>query len=967
MARQPPNGRRQRLHPGSFVLGLLTACSVTFAVVTAGCESTPEGVYTWVEEPSPRLDNPLIDPGKPISFEASPRRARLTGAINETLSFRFAVRAGDRQIDNPTFRIGPFESVAAQIDPSVLQVFRMHRVFIERFPGWHIRSIPPDRRHVRPLDVLVPLRAPQGGMPSAIQQGETYCFWVDVAIPKGTVAGRYTTDIALISGNTTIDVVGVHLTVWPMVLPDEAAAPVIAEIDHHRLFRHHVGLRAGSSSPTADDWRNLPMGDDLNALLRSALRILQAHRLTPVLHELAPLVKVDAHGRVLIDWGQYDAVVEPCLNGREFPNRVPLRLWPMPTSAMFSSLRDDDIMSSAGHTELLRQYLSQCANHFHEKGWLDRSYALPPGAVTVSEESVQTTRAFATTARNADQRIVIASRLWPQDMAPYGWIDYPFAAFAEAVDIWLPPAQFYDLEAMAVQRASGRRTWLTADHPPFSGSIAVHSSPAHVRVLPWQAILLKAEALHVGCINRWPENVDLATPEECLRSDPNVLLYPGGPFGLDEPVPSVRLKHLRRGLQDVAYRKLLYDHGLEHVAATLGRSLTPLAGSDAYRTHFADGRPIGWLHDPLPFDLARDIMAEALLDASYRNSPKTGFDALARDAMWRRFMAAARTLHFNVDGTRLRFTGTPAAWRADVECALTIVNRTRVPVTGTVNLTDLPEGWTASDEGRSLESVAPNSSRRITLTAQTSALPAGSGGIMSLPIEFAAYDGTVHRVQARVACVTAFPFYESIRIDGDLSDWPPGAVNVASGFRLITGESADTSTKRATRPQRSTTGFLVRDSEFLYLAVNCESDVQAGGQASRRNIVEYDDLIPVGDEMIEVLIDPLNTGTRSPTDLYHIVVKPSGTYITEKGIRFEPPCGRRAVWPADIDVATRIYPDRWTVELRIPLAAFGAVTEHTFWGFNITRHNAERQEFSNWSGACGNAYDPLSLGNLYLP
>ncbi|UCC32274.1 MAG: hypothetical protein JSU86_08315, partial [Phycisphaerales bacterium] len=154
---------------------------------------------------------------------------------------------------------------------------------------------------------------------------------------------------------------------------------------------------------------------------------------------------------------------------------------------------------------------------------------------------------------------------------------------------------------------------------------------------------------------------------------------------------------------------------------------------------------------------------------------------------------------------------------------------------------------------------------------------------------------------------------------------------------------------------------------FLYIAVNCESDAQTAGQASRRNTVDYDDLVPVGDEMIEVLIDPLNTGTRSPTDLYHIVVKPSGTYVMEKGIRFEPPCGRRALWPADIDVATRIYPDRWTVELRIPLAAFGAVAEHTFWGFNITRYDASRQEFSTWSGACGNAYDPLSLGNLYLP
>ncbi len=921
----------------------------------------------WVEEPSPRLGSPPHALDGPASFETSPRRVRLAGAINETLSFRFVVRAGNRSINNPTLRIGPLESVAAQIDPSVVQVFRMHRVSIERFPGWHIRSIPPDRRQARPLDVLVPIRAPRGGMPNTLLPGESYYFWTDVAIPKGTFAGRYRTDIELMSGNTTIGAMGVHLTVWPIVLPDEADALVIAEVDHHRLFRHHIGLRAGPSTLMADDWRDSPMRSDLNALLQSALRVLQSHRLTPVLHKLAPLVKINAHGKLSIDWGQYDAVVEPCLNGRAFFNRVPLRLWPMPFHAAFSSPRDDDIMSSAGYAKLLRQYLSQCAAHFHEKGWLDRSYALLPGVVTVSDESVQATRDFATAARNADERIAIASRLWPQDMAPYGWVDYPFREFADAVDIWLPPAQFYDREAMSAQRAAGRRTWLTIDRPPYSGSIALHSSAAHVRVLPWQAAALEAQVLHLGCINRWPEDMDRPTPEECVHSDPNVLLYPGGPFGLDEPVPSVRLKHLRRGLQDTAYRKLLYDHGLEHVAATLGRSLAACAGSDAYRTHFADGRPIGWLDDPVLFDLARDIMAEALLEASYRNRPKTRFDAFARDAMWRRFMSAARTLHFYVDGTRLRFTGTPAAWRADVECALTIVNRRRVPVAGTVRLVDLLEGWMTLAEGLSVASVAPNSSRRVTLTAQTSALPVGPGGIVSLPIEFTTEDGTVHQRQAQVSCVTAVPAGGSIHIDGDLSDWPPGAVNVASGFRLIVGESPDTSAQSMIRPHRRTTGFVIGDGEFLYLAVNCESDAQTAGQASRRNTVDYDDLIPVGEELIEVLIDPLNTGTRSPTDLYHIVVKPSGTYLTEKGIRFDPPCGRRVPWPADIDVATRIYPDRWTVELRIPLAAFDAVAEHTFWGFNITRYDALRQEFSTWSGARGNAYDPLSLGNLYLP
>ena len=160
----------------------------------------------------------------------------------------------------------------------------------------------------------------------------------------------------------------------------------------------------------------------------------------------------------------------------------------------------------------------------------------------------------------------------------------------------------------------------------------------------------------------------------------------------------------------------------------------------------------------------------------------------------------------------------------------------------------------------------------------------------------------------------------------------------------------------------------MRDAEYLYVAINSELDENASRVWSSRNRVEYEDLVPVADELVEVLLDPLNSGTRSPSDLYHIAIKPSGAYLTERGIRFDPPCGRHGPWPVAIEIGTTILNDRWIAELRIPLAAFDvAATDHTIWGFGLTRYDALRQEFSTWAGATGNAYDPLSLGNLYWP
>ncbi len=603
-----PHRSPGRILPRPFAVSL----AVMLAGALAGCNTYSTAVRMWIVEEGPHSAGNVSDPDEPFSIEASPRRVELAGAINETLSFRFALRVRGRPVQRPKLRVTPFTAPAARIDRFPLQVFRMHRVSVERLPGWHIRAIPPAERDTTPLDVLVPISAPRGGMPAGLLPGETYDFWVDVPINRSTFAETYSGKIELTSGHAILGALDIQLTVWPFILPDESDVPVIAELDHHKLLRHHAHRRGCQFAGPVDDWRDSPVRSELDALVGSAMRILQKHGLTPVLHRLAPLVKVNAHGKVVIDWGFYDAVAGPYVDGRAFASRVPSRHWPMPVHAVASSIRSSDTISSPGYAALLRRYLAQCAAHFESKGWLERSYALaeptsfpesrrewdgskPPEMYRTTVDAASARRAldFSTIAGSADERISIVSRLWPQDLAPYGWDDYPYADFSQAVNIWLPPAQFYDARVMAEQRAAGRRTWMAVDRPPYSGSIAVSAPAGHVRVLAWQAKQLGAQALYLGCVNRWPAPAEPSTPDDCVRADPNLLLYPGGPFGLDEPVASVRLKHLRRALQDAAYRRLLSERGLDHLSATLGRSLAPYAGSDAYRTHFADGRPIG--------------------------------------------------------------------------------------------------------------------------------------------------------------------------------------------------------------------------------------------------------------------------------------------------------------------------------------------------------------------------------------
>jgi hypothetical protein len=68
-----------------------------------------------------------------------------------------------------------------------------------------------------------------------------------------------------------------------------------------------------------------------------------------------------------------------------------------------------------------------------------------------------------------------------------------------------------------------------------------------------------------------------------------------------------------------------------------------------------------------------------------------------------------------------------------------------------------------------------------------------------------------------------------------------------------------------------------------------------------------------------------------------------------------------------LEHAVCVYDGYWTAEASIPLSAFpNAALHDTVWGFNVTRFDRSRQEYSNWAGAVGNTYDPRSLGNLTI-
>jgi len=344
---------------------------------------------------------------------ANKSEVNLSGAINETVSFQFHLTPAYAALIRPTFRISPLTSIDARMDRSVFEIFREQEVQLKDFPGWHIRSILPEDRNYTPLDILVPINAPRGGLPKVMRPDKKYSFWVDVNIPKGTFEGDYDSKIEILSRGKIVQTFDIHLTVWPMILPDENIIPIIAEVDHRDLFLHHIRYRGRPYLPARDDWKDAPVRKDMDALLHTTVKMLQSHRLTPVLSDLSPVISVNVNGQVNIDWDTYDAIVEPIMNGRMFTNRLRHPAWPIPVHDHFlnQDIQLNDLQNDMirGSDRFRRQYIKACADHFKEKGWLGRAYAMNSDDYGFDKKSISSVLQFADIVKLPQNKIRIAT------------------------------------------------------------------------------------------------------------------------------------------------------------------------------------------------------------------------------------------------------------------------------------------------------------------------------------------------------------------------------------------------------------------------------------------------------------------------------------------------------------------------------------------------------------------------------
>ena len=429
-------------------------------------------------------------------------------------------------------------------------------------------------------DPLIPFTDPYTtttravGAPFSVAAGFNQPVWVDLFIPKATVAGVYHGTITVTAGSQTLATVPLTLTVWDLILPDmNVITTYFGMHTEPGLCNYHRGL-AGTGSNTSSCW--VDWTPYARTVVKRYEELAHEHRID----SWPNFVPSVANGCSLpTDWRAYDNALRPYLDGTYWSNGVPSSWFTVP----FSPGTDwgYQTCTQAQYTALAAAW----ASHLQATGWLTRSLVfaadepddpilpaiakhalwMQAGNPAWKARIMDTTEPTAGTIATLGPALGIftvciacygpwwSGVVTPTATTPYGRAEWA-GLFAQQTQLW-----FYESNAQGLP------------YPTFATNTLLGFEP---RIMMWGAWYEQATGFLLWDISAWNKAQPWGPNVDWGKTGDGVLIYPGNHDGLlaptgspsevaiDGPIASYRLKIVRAGLQDWALFKLAEQRGL---------------------------------------------------------------------------------------------------------------------------------------------------------------------------------------------------------------------------------------------------------------------------------------------------------------------------------------------------------------------------------------------------------------------
>ena len=477
-------------------------------------------------------------------------------------------------------------------------------------------------------DALVPTALPhKAQLPDASNRiaGQTaQSYWLDIWIPESAKPGAKTLTVSLDSGGAK-SAVQISVEVLDAVVP--AGDPIV--IDHNS---YGTSWFAGQYPELAKRTPNFYLSDPFFGLIHAYHRVFMEHR--GIYHQLgyghggktaaefAPRLEGSGKTKRIADWTLYDKHYGPLLDGSAFAKT---RLGARPIPYVYLPVNPEWPASflwwgEPGYEREFVNVMREMEAHFREKGWTRTKYELffnHKKRYKAFHWDGDETRFLNDLPIFAEYHRLMKTAIPPA--SPVKWVfrtdaswqmERQFKEQAGIIDFWVVGGGMFGwyAENAPLLKARGDTVWT------YGGTPEVDKPASHITV-----DLLRPWMLGVDGFVRWQTVIPGPDPWFKFEGGGETLVYPGGRFGIDAPLASVRLKLQRNALQDLAlldaYKTSVPPATLRAEAAKRYNGTTP-ADWRSVRPKLADSDPLTWDNVTIGDAVARDPRFESGLDAA---------------------------------------------------------------------------------------------------------------------------------------------------------------------------------------------------------------------------------------------------------------------------------------------------------------------------------------------------------------
>lgn len=500
-------------------------------------------------------------------------------------------------------------------------------------------------------DPLVPLLDPDSGanvgQPFDVAENTNVALFVDVHVPKGLAAGKYTGSVHVAANSGGASDIPITVTVYGIDLPDMRTVSTHFKMSLDSLIDFHPNVSACSGSGADSCYLDTNKAET-KTLIKKYEELAHEHRIDAGQY-LASQPTDGCKIPTDAEWQAYDNEMSPYMDGSYFKDGVGSGRYDTPFTPG-QTYGVDGTCNQAQYTALATAW----ATHLTSKGWFPTMPNGGFGAVAYAfdeplaaggdvkavlnkivlnagwlESSVsgspspwkahiidtvspiaQTTQQVPATTPLLDPALGVYVVNLPEYGAGYqpwyGASDWQSKLFPQGIALW-----FYESNSVP------------PPYPTFATNTLDANEPV---IMMWGSWYEKATGFLYWDISNWDESKDVWGVEDKFgKTGDGVLIYPGNHNGqkpgvgspadvtYDGPIASYRLKMIRQGLQDWALFNYAATKGLTSAVQTQVKTVyTQLGGTSP-----APANAPYWQTDDTKMDAARTAVINAILGAHH--------------------------------------------------------------------------------------------------------------------------------------------------------------------------------------------------------------------------------------------------------------------------------------------------------------------------------------------------------------